>query len=99
MDLNSLNETPEMSRKRINLQLISELIQGDTILKLGVSNSNVSDGGKFAGEEYNKNWKKGNSIVYGRIIEGENTIDLYSEDSFKKWKEYTKVFNLLKHAA
>ncbi len=99
MDLSSIDETSEMSRRRINLQLISELIQGDTILKLGISNSNVSDGGKFAGEEYNKNWKKGNNIVYGRIIEGDNTIDLYSEDSFKKWKEYTKVFNLLKHAA
>jgi hypothetical protein len=74
LDLSTINETPEQARERLNLQLISELLQNEIELRIGSKDSNVKDSATYAAELFNENgiWRKGKTITIAKILNGNN---------------------------
>lgn len=98
LDINTINETPEEARERLNQQLVSELMQNDIVLRIGNNDSNTKDSATWAAELFNENgvWRKNKTLIYAKILNGENVEqDILSLRDFQNWKEYKNLVNFL----
>ena len=96
LDINTINETPEEARQRLNYQLISELLQYNINIKYGDKDSNIIDNASYAAELYNEKdvWRKGKTIIFGKILGGNNPINLSSLRDFRNWNQYKELQEL-----
>ena len=96
LDTNTINETPEQAQTRLNLQLITELLQNNIRIRLGDDTSKVNDNATWAAQHYNENgvWRNGNTIVIAKINNGYETINIQSLNDFENWNDYRRLREL-----
>ena len=99
LDLSTINETPEQAKERLNLQLVSELLQNEIELRIGSKDSNVKDSATYAAELFNENgvWRREKIIIFAKVLNGENIEqNISSLRDFQNWKEYKNLVQFFK---
>lgn len=99
LNLDTINETPEQARERLNLQLVSELLQNEIELRVGSKDSNTKDSATYAAELFNEDgvWRKGRNIIIAKILNEKNIEqDISSLRNFQNWKEYQNLIEFFK---
>ena len=111
LNTNTIKESSREARERVNLQLLSELLQNDIVLSTKNS-SDTQDSAQWAAEKFNpevyttingtqifseeQSWRKKNTIFLAKIFQGNNFVsNLTSLRSFQNWSDYKDFVELL----
>lgn len=100
LNVNTIQESPEESRRRLSFQTISELLQNNITLKVGDrGKTTVLDDAQQAAQWLIKEgvWRINDVVVFAKIkSDTEDDINLKSLNDFKNWKRYKELSDLYK---